>query len=417
MRFRSIGRPAPRRIAVILVAGFVAAATATATSARPTASAPKCTKSPVNVAVQYLDNNPIVVSNQMIGAANAAARYVNSHGCLAGHPAHVVSCYGMVDANSEAACTRQLIAQNPVAVSLNAITEASLLPLWQQAGVPLLGWYPIGGSTLNSSVTTSFPLQGTSLAYYEAPALWLFKHKGQSKIAVLATATASGNAASAQVKSDLEAAGASVTVVSVPPTAVDMSPYVASAHAAGATTAIIFLGANSGVQFVAADSASPRPFTYYTGTYYNASLSLLTKYGQAYKKLVVGSAFPTIDAKIKGAIIFKDALNREFRSGDKNAAPAIADDHSWLAWLTILTLQTVAPNVKSWTGAGVADAVAKAKNLTFKGVINPWSPGNIPSTTRLANPYIRVIGFTAGGKSKDFLSKPLTLAQIAAGKS
>jgi ABC-type branched-subunit amino acid transport system substrate-binding protein len=418
----SLGRAVSALLALALLAFAVAACGDDEESGGGAASegtanaAAECSGEPVPIALQYLDENPITISNQMLSAAQAAVNHVNANGCLGGRPAKLISCFG-TEANSEQSCSRELIEQKPVALSLNALNEANLLPIWQEAKVPLIGWFPILDATLQPDVTTSFPLMDISRKYYAAPAVYLGKHKDQ-KIAIMQTDTPSGGAAAAELKKLLEdATGKEVTLIAVPPTATDMAPYVASAHAKGATAVVMYLGAAAAVQFVRADSQAPKPFDYYLGTYYNATGVYLKQYGEAASKLVIGSPFPTIDQDIPGVNTFREALEKEFDGGDKNAALDLVDDHSYLAWLTVIALQQIAPDVETWDAAGVTAALEQATDLDFGGIIPPWSPGSASGSSRLTNDTIRVIGFSDGEHGEDLLSEPRTLDQLLDGET
>jgi ABC-type branched-subunit amino acid transport system substrate-binding protein len=173
--------------------------------------------------------------------AEAAAKALNKT-CALHHPIKVVVCDSMNNANSATACGQEMVSDKVVAFMGYDEYGAQWFPVTSAAGIP-----EIGGNGLSSQESSSplwYPFAGdihdtlafnTILSSAVAPA--------KLKEAIIELDSPSVTIFNGLFTAQAEASGGSVVAtIPVPPTASDMSTYVAEAIAAGANAIVPIIG-------------------------------------------------------------------------------------------------------------------------------------------------------------------------------
>ena len=114
-------------------AGGVSSAAAPSGTGGPSTPAQRLVSStnPVIVGVMYTDDNPLGVSPEIKGAADAAGQYINAHGGIGGRELKVVTCDGMNNAQNDVQCATEF-------ANDGAITVQGLDAVWGDIGPAIL---------------------------------------------------------------------------------------------------------------------------------------------------------------------------------------------------------------------------------------------------------------------------------------
>ena len=197
-------------------------ASSTATTVKP------ATGTPINVGLIVSLTGGTALPEAPIGA-QAAAAAINKAGGIGGHPIHVVLCDDQTNPNVGTECGNQLVAAHVAAAVVNATEGNSYLPVLQAANIPELSAYP--NSSDEQTFSNSFPVTAGSIAAVAASGAMCAK-LGATSIGAPIVDLPPAAALLPGIYAAIQPFGLSqsnVKVVKVPPTATDLSSYVAAA--------------------------------------------------------------------------------------------------------------------------------------------------------------------------------------------
>lgn len=185
---------------------------------------PAPTKSTLTFGTVSADTGPSILSSISDGT-EAWARYVNTHGGVAGHPVKIVRCDDGLDATKNQDCARRMIQDRSVLAVIGGETIVSPLvaaPLFNQAGLSYLSTETTGEGEMKGAAM--FAITGGAITQFAALARY-FPSNGAKKVALVNAASTSSTKAAAQTTKEIQAAGGSVTAtVFAKPGTPDYSP-------------------------------------------------------------------------------------------------------------------------------------------------------------------------------------------------
>jgi ABC-type branched-subunit amino acid transport system substrate-binding protein len=155
-----------------------------------------------------------------------AAEAVNARGGINGAKVQVVVCNDKFDPNQAESCARQAVQDKVVAlVGGISLFTARMFPILDQAKIPWIGNYPLGGP--DSTSAYSFPVTPGSLHTFGMGYL----AAQQCKAPVIITNQNEAAATVPWATAGAKAAGRQIAgTILVPPTATDYSTYIAQAQ-------------------------------------------------------------------------------------------------------------------------------------------------------------------------------------------
>ena len=207
--------------------GSSAAATVPATSAAPTGT-------PLTFGTISADSGPVILSSISDGT-EAWAKYVNTHGGIAGHPVKIVRCDDTLDATKNQDCARQMIQNKSVLAVIGGETVVTPLvaaPLFNQSGLTYEATETTGAGEMTGK--SMFAITGGAISQFAALASY-FPGQGDKKVALVNAASPSSTKAAQQTTKEVQAAGGKVvaTVFAAPGTP-DYSPVATQLVSSGA---------------------------------------------------------------------------------------------------------------------------------------------------------------------------------------
>ena len=302
------------------------------------------------------------VSNfpETLDGAQAAVNAINKAGGIKGRMLKLLVCDNQGDANLDAACGRQAVAQNVVALvggwAPGVGTHYSIVAA---AGIPEIGPYPSSVESYTSP--NSFPLIGGSLTATGGPAGVAADLLGAKRIVAFTNANSSSQATTvAGINRVLAPKNLTLTAnIPVPPGTPDLSAYVQQALNLNPDAVLPFVAASDNDKLTAIfrqqypNIAVARSATTLT----TASLATL---GSLAEGIYVTSQYLPASAASSnpGVARFVKELHAENPS-------ALADDFS----------------ANSWAGVQVfAQAANKVKTITAKSIYYALSVGRVWNT-------------------------------------
>lgn len=202
-------------------------APAPTTSGAPTTSAaPSPTDTtPIVIGSINTENSPNGSFKLITDAADAYFKTLNDNGGINGRPVNFIRCDDKGDPAKGEDCSRQMVEEGAVAVLGGiAFTSAQLLPILTAAGIPYVGGLTLFASDYEDANFYPITNAGGTQALYTLA--WYLLNKNLKKGVVLNADVGEPDMTLAKV---IEANGGTVGLVSFPPTAADVSPYVAKA--------------------------------------------------------------------------------------------------------------------------------------------------------------------------------------------
>jgi branched-chain amino acid transport system substrate-binding protein len=308
---------------------------------------------PVVIGVLYTDDNPIGTAPEIKSAGEAAADYVNSHGGIGGRPVKIVACNGMNNAQNDAQCATQF-------VNSGVVTVEGLDGFWGGVGVSIIGKAGIANQTLpisgpEFSAPNAYPWEGSGVTASAAAASYFVQQK-------LTSACAYQDIPSFQeqcvedFQKPAQALGASPQLVTIPPTANDLSQYAAKLQQTGA----------KGVLVVAGSPATPDLIQAAAQLGYKPQWILPSQQPDFFK---------AVGADADGAIFYDDLVDSSdttnpdaavFRAAMAKWAPgAVLDAFSIMTFSNIVTLARLGDQVggDKITRAELPTLLGQIKNL------------------------------------------------------
>ncbi|MET0577122.1 MAG: ABC transporter substrate-binding protein, partial [Ilumatobacteraceae bacterium] len=170
----------------------------------------------------------------------ALAESVNEDGGINGQPIEIIACNDQRDQNAAAACAREAVSEEVVAVlGIFSIFGDSILPVLEAAGIPYVGNSILGAS--DSSSPVAFPLDGGVVGNGAAIGLELAE-SGCTGVGAIGYDNAASGLYMSWVQKGVEAGGATwVGDTRVPEGNPDYGPAVAALLGDGADCAFLAL--------------------------------------------------------------------------------------------------------------------------------------------------------------------------------
>lgn len=196
-----------------LVAAFSLGGAATAVGKTACSGAPLKIMAIGNLSVANETPVPQIVA----GAKAAAARVTTT--CEIGRPVQVLACDDQFDPNDAAACARAAVTDNVIAVVSFSGFDDNINPILQAAGIPSIG--NNGASSTDSTSPISFPGQYSITELLGE--LDIVASSGAKNIVVPALGIPAISFLTGLLQAEAKSFGATVSVISVSPTATDMT--------------------------------------------------------------------------------------------------------------------------------------------------------------------------------------------------
>lgn len=308
---------------------------------------------PVVIGVLYTDDNPIGIAPEIKSAGEAAADYVNSHGGIGGRPVKIVACNGMNNAQNDAQCATQF-------VNSGVVTVEGLDGFWGGVGVSIIGKAGIVNQTLpisgpEFSAPNAYPWEGSGVTASAAAASYFVQQKLTSACAYQDIPSFQQQCAD-DFQKPAESLGANPQLVTIPPTANDLSQYAVKLQQTGA----------KGVLVVAGSPATPDLIKAAAQMGYKPQWILPSQRPDF---------FTTVGAAADGAIFYDDLVDSSdptnadaavFRAAMAKWAPgAVLDAFSIMTFSNIVTLARLGDQVggDKITRAGLPAVLGSIKNL------------------------------------------------------
>ena len=308
---------------------------------------------PVMIGVLYTDDNPIGIAPEIKSAGEAAAAYVNAHGGVGGRPVKIVACNGMNNSQNDAQCATQF-------VNSGVVTVEGLDGFWGGVGVSIIGKAGIVNQTLpisgpEFSAANAYPWEGSGVTASAAAASYFVQQK-------LTSACAYQDIPSFQeqcvddFQKPAKTLGANPQLVTIPPTANDLSQYAAKLRQTGA----------KGVLVVAGSPGTPNLIQAAAQLGYKPQWILPSQRPDFFK---------AVGANADGAIFYDDLVDSSdttnkdaavFRAAMSKWAPgAVLDAFSIMTFSNIVTLARLGDQVggDKITRADLPAVLGQIKNL------------------------------------------------------
>jgi branched-chain amino acid transport system substrate-binding protein len=353
------------------------------------ASAAEPTGSTLTFGMISADSGPVILSSIADGT-EAWAKFVNTHGGLAGHPVKIKRCDDGLDATKNQDCARQMIADTGVLAVIGGetvITPSVAAPLFNQALLGYVGTEPTGAGELTGPAM--YAITGGAITQFAALDKYL-PANGMKKIALVNASSTSSQASAVVQQKQIAANGGTVTTtVFAKPGTPDYAP-------------------------IATQLLSTNPDAIITGVT-PADLPQLIKairqQSTTVKIATLASQWPATAVKAVGDqkdgiylatnwAPFDDKTTVPQVVGLRDSLKAIDKSDSFgqgamSGWLGGRTVEVALKNVKGEvTRANLLEAL-RNNTLTVPGIVTPLSLSNTPASTGytgLANPsaYVNV---------------------------
>jgi ABC-type branched-subunit amino acid transport system substrate-binding protein len=329
----------------------------TKASAGSSSTAASCDGAPIKLMTITTLTSGAQPSPEIAAGAKAAAAAVNKT-CKLGRPIEITSCDDRFDPNRSAACGRQAVSDDVLAVvAPYSCCSDSFIPILEKAGIPAIGGVQSGAAEGTSKI--SFPMLsgiGTTLAQVTDVASLGGKRLAYAYLDLPGLQTIAG-----VVKQQAKELGVTfVAGVPVPATATDMAQYAAQATTSDVDAIMLALGPQGVAGFLKALAQQgtdiQRELIVIAGA--NASPpSAIKSYGSAANGLVLsGGAWPASDTSNPG---IKQYLE-ELRAADQ-PTDAVSDVGVYGWSFTHLIADLLAK--------GEVSSAALIKQLTTAGLI------------------------------------------------
>jgi branched-chain amino acid transport system substrate-binding protein len=194
-----------------------------------TAAQAAATGTPINIGViASLTGGANVLPEAPIGA-EAAAAAINKSGGIGGHPIHLVMCDDQDNPNAATECANKIVSAHAAAAVVNGSEGNSYEPVLLAAHIPEITAYP--NSSDEQTFSNVYPVDAGSIAAVAGSGAMCAK-LGATKIGAPIVDLSAAYALIPGIYSAIEPFGltqSDVKIIKVPPTATDLSSYVAAA--------------------------------------------------------------------------------------------------------------------------------------------------------------------------------------------
>jgi branched-chain amino acid transport system substrate-binding protein len=188
----------------------------------------KATGKPIVFGMLNLENGPVTFP-EVREAAEAAADYVNEYkGGIQGRPIEIATCATDGQPATSTRCANQVVEKDPLLILGGADTGApGAIPVYERTGLAYIGgvpFTPVEGNSKDAAVFISL-----SIGDNAAATAYANKQLGAESGTVIQTSDTQGKFSGAVIKSTMEGLGMDAHVVSVSPSAADLSSAAAEA--------------------------------------------------------------------------------------------------------------------------------------------------------------------------------------------
>ena len=373
-------RRARRLVSIVLGTTLVAAALGmTGASAHSTGTGSSAKAAPIKFMVIAGDSNG-ELSEPPYPAAQAAAKALNAAAGKNGRRYKVLTCESR-NSNEVQQCARDAVEQDVVAIVGSFTIDDSLIPILEEANIPVIAPQPTGFLFFTSEI--SFPLTGGPAAV--AGLGTVLADNGIDKIAVAGTTgLASAEIANVFIDRGIEEAGATKAgdTVTVPIGTPDVSAQVAELADTGAKGVAVGLTTDETIKLlIAAKQADYTPR-------FAVPAALLTpddldELGTAANGTYAVSFFRPVTAKNPEITRFK----REMK---KYAKDAPLTEVAVNAWLGVQVLHDVVADLDTVDAASVLAAMGQIQDLDL-GFMPPFTTtqaGPLDGLPQVFNPFV-----------------------------
>jgi branched-chain amino acid transport system substrate-binding protein len=193
----------------------------------------KATGSPIVFGMLNLENGPVTFPQSREGA-EAAIEYVNNYkGGIQGHPIELVECATDGQPATSTRCANQIVEKNPLLILGGADTGAAgAFPVYERKHLAYVGGLPL--TPVESNAKNGSIFISVSVGDNIAMVAYAKDELGLKSGVVLQTGDTQGKYSGEIISSAMEGAGMSTKVITVSPTASDLSAPAAEAVSSGA---------------------------------------------------------------------------------------------------------------------------------------------------------------------------------------
>jgi ABC-type branched-subunit amino acid transport system substrate-binding protein len=374
------GRRSQLLLTAVLASSMVALAACSSTSATASSeAASKLKGSPVSLYTIADENTNFQNEPEVYGAAQAAALSINNSGGINGHPIEITNCNGQAQANIQAGCARQIVADHAAAVvGYQEVYGDNINPIFEAANIPMVGSTPEEATDLTSPITFSY---NSSIGDQCSAVAVQFAKMGFTKVGYLELnnplAVALGNQVDAVLKQLKTPSGQSLRsyVVSAPLTAADYTPYVAELQKDGVQGVILLTAASAGGAAMTAASDAGYKMVFGSTAIDFTKQAVLGSLGNIANGFIGTSPLPDPSANLPGVAKFKADMAAASKAGIANTGPNYVDAYSLNAWLSVYAVAEAAESIKGdVTNSSLVEALKNAKDLPLQGLTPPWTP-------------------------------------------
>jgi ABC-type branched-subunit amino acid transport system substrate-binding protein len=387
----------PRIVAgatTLLVLGFVTACSGGSgdSGTQAAASAGSALTGPAIKVMTWAPEDTVGVNEPGVPAvAKAAAAAINAAGGIKGSKVDVLTCNEKNTPDGALACAQQAIAAHVIAVVGGFSNNgAAYYPLLEKAGIPVIG--NSGQSAEDGTSKMSFQVNATSASLFMGLGV-IGPKNGCKKVGIVTIDIPAAQQLVQIIKGGLAAAGQSAaTVTTVPPTATDFAPIVASATRGGNDCVAAVLGTQGLTQFLKAMKQAGKTQRLISPTVTTAVVNGSGGVDGPTKNALVTAFYPAPSdpawagyrADVAKYIDNKAALEAKGANFD-----AEVEETTWLSYHTFATL---AGGLSTVDSAGLVQALNTTTGVDTGGATQPliWSkPFANPNMLRVVSRSIR----------------------------
>lgn len=193
----------------------------------------KATGKPIVFGMLNLENGPVAFPQSREGA-EAAIEYINDYkGGIQGHPIELAECATDGQPATSTRCANQIVEKNPLLILGGADTGAAgAFPVYERKGLAYIGGLPF--TPVESNAKNGAIFISVSVGDNIAMVAYAHDELGAESGVVLQTGDTQGKYSGEIISTAMEGAGMSTKVITVSPTASDLSAPAAEAVSAGA---------------------------------------------------------------------------------------------------------------------------------------------------------------------------------------
>jgi ABC-type branched-subunit amino acid transport system substrate-binding protein len=329
-----------------------------------------------------------------VAVARAAVRGINERGGIDGRPLEIVYCNNENDPNAAAACARELVSEQVVAVVRSIVIEGGdqVSAILDAAGIPDVGRGALTPAEFNAP--NAYLLDGGVISAY-AGALARFAEQGGEALFLATAESASGPTTIAALKNMASKLGVRVVgTASIPYDTADYAPLAAQIKDSGAEGAVLAFTQQQIVQTIkAADQTGVSVNWLLNGGGITES-DLETLAPAQTEKFIVGTATLPMSASDQNDQVaqMQEDIEAQFEAGDEDADPKKLFPNAYVAWAAIYALTEVFDGLDTISAETVRNALDEANDLDV-GISTPWTPsrpGPNEDFSRVSHPFTYV---------------------------